>query len=391
MAANDLTFEQLSTVLSDISAQATGTAQAAPVNYSQFVTLAQTTLKVGTDPLMNVISQVLGRTIFSIRPYSAKFASMYVTNQQFGNHQRKLTSIDKPFENDDRFLLTDGSAIDQQVVNKPSVLQTNFYGANVVQKSLTIFKDQLDCAFSSPEEFGRFISMIMQNVSDMLEQAAENRRRATVSNLIIATVKHGSTEQTVHLFSEWKTARGSQATAWTALSAAELEDLFKFSYARIQTVAKLMGERSAMYHMNVSGATVMRHTTARNMRAFFATSVNEQVKTGVLSSVFNDQYMKNVAAEEVNFWGSIKSPLKLQGKSNYLKPDGTIGADSSNQTVDNIFGIIMDEEAAGVTHVNEWSAAAPFNARGGYTNIFWHRTEQYWNDQTENAVVFLLD
>ena len=56
-----------------------------------------------------------------------------------------------------------------------------------------------------------------------------------------------------------------------------------------------------------------------------------------------------------------------------------------------VFGVIFDEDAAGYTVVNQWSASAPFNARGGYTNIFWHSTDRYWNDFTENAVVLLLD
>ena len=33
----------------------------------------------------------------------------------------------------------------------------------------------------------------------------------------------------------------------------------------------------------------------------------------------------------------------------------------------------------------------PFNARGGYTNFFWHFTDRYNLDLTENAVVLVLD
>ncbi len=54
-------------------------------------------------------------------------------------------------------------------------------------------------------------------------------------------------------------------------------------------------------------------------------------------------------------------------------------------------GVLMDQEAAGYTVVNQWSAPAPFNARGGYTNMFWHFTDRYWNDFTENAVIFMLE
>ena len=122
MAVHDLTFNQLATVLASITSQATGQSALAPVNYSQFVSMAQTALKTGYDPLTTAISQVLGKTIFSVRPYTAKFRSLRVSNQQFGNHERKLTAIDKDFEEDDRFKLTEGSSIDQQIVRKPELL-----------------------------------------------------------------------------------------------------------------------------------------------------------------------------------------------------------------------------------------------------------------------------
>lgn len=396
MAVNDLTFNQLATVLAGITSQATGQSEIAPVNYSQFVSMAQTALKTGYDPLTTAISQVLGKTIFSVRPYTAKFRSLRVSNQQFGNHERKLTAIDKGFDDDNRFKLTEGESIDQQIVRKPAVLQTNYYGANVVEKVVTIYKDQLDCAFTSPEEFGRFISMILQNVSDMLEQATENTARATLANLIIATVKHGATEQSVHLFTEWKTARGltgeTAPTNWSVLSPAQFDDFIKWSYARISTVANMMTERGTLYHQNVTGKEVMRHTPFANMKAFFASSINNQIRTEVLSAVFNTDQMQLVESEAVNYWQASKDPLTIKGKSVFLKTtDGAISSDTTDQTIGNVFGIIMDEEAAGITHVNEWTASAPFNARGGYTNTFWHRTDRFWNDQTENAVVFLLD
>ena len=73
MAANDLTFEQIVTVLNSIASQATGQAQLTATNTSDFITVAQTTLKAGADPIMNAISQTLSKTIFSIRPYFEKF------------------------------------------------------------------------------------------------------------------------------------------------------------------------------------------------------------------------------------------------------------------------------------------------------------------------------
>mgnify|MGYP003293547860 CR=1 FL=1 len=56
MAVNELSFNQLSTVLADIVSQATGQAQITPTDTSSFVSVAQAGLLAGYDPLMTAIS-----------------------------------------------------------------------------------------------------------------------------------------------------------------------------------------------------------------------------------------------------------------------------------------------------------------------------------------------
>ena len=65
MAANDLTINQISTVLGEIVGQATGSKPMAVTDTSSFVTVAQIGLKTGYDTIATAISQVLSHTIFS--------------------------------------------------------------------------------------------------------------------------------------------------------------------------------------------------------------------------------------------------------------------------------------------------------------------------------------
>ena len=74
-----------------------------------------------------------------------------------------------------------------------------------------------------------------------------------------------------------------------------------------------------------------------------------------------------------------------------MNAEGNIICDTEGTATSNIFGVLFDEEAVGITTYGEWSAPSPFNARGGYSNIFWHFNDRYYNDFTENGVVFLLD
>lgn len=386
---NTMTFNQLATALNSIVKQATGQASLTATNTAQFISQATTALQTGYDPLTTAISQVLGKTIFSIRPYSRKFAGLKVDAQKFGNHTRKLNVADKDWQNDDRILLVDGQSIDHYKVNKPSVLEVGFYGTNVYSKSLTIYKDQLDCAFTTPEEFYRFLSMITQNASDMIEQAHETTARALVSAVIGSRLAVVSSPSVIHLLTEYNTETGNSYTAADIAGPAVFDAFTRWMFARIKTISDILTERSQLFHTNVTGKEISRHTPYARQRLYMYAPLFNKVDSTVLSTTFNTDYMRIGDYEPVNFWQSINTPDTLNITAGFMKNDGTIDTASVNQAA--IVGVLMDEEAAMYTTVNEWSQATPMNAAGGYTNMWWHFSDRMCQDDTENSVVFVLD
>lgn len=392
MPVNNLTFNQLSTILNGIQSQVTGASTIAPVNTSEFVSVAQTVLKTGTDPVMSAISQILGRTIFSVRPYTAKFKGLLMDNQRWGGITRKINYVDKSFTDDSGFSLTDGQAVDQYIVNKPEVIQTNYYGSNIYQKSVTIFRDQLDTAFSGVNEFGEFISGVMQNISDQIEQAHEDTGRMTIANLVGGIVAAQKANQVVHLLAEYNALTGKDLTANTVYAPENYKPFMLWVYSRIAKASAMLTERSQLYHFNLTGKPIQRHSPVNRQRLYLYADARYQTEAQVLADTYHDNYLSFGETETVNYWQSIESPAKIQVKPVYFKEaDGSIVTATDNVTQDNIFAVIMDEEAAGMNIFNYELAATPYNARGRYTNMWWSFNERYFNDFTENAMVFLLD
>lgn len=390
MSVNDLSFNQISTVLNSIVGQATGKNVITPTNTSDFVSVAQMGLKTGYDPLLNSISQVLSKTIFSIRPYNRKFRGLEVSNQKYGNITRKLSIADKDFQEDSRIKLVQGESIDMYKVDKPSILQMNYYGANVYGKALTIFRDQLDCAFNSPDEFASFISMCMNNTTEMLEQARESLARMTVANFIGGKIE-GDSENVIHLLTEYNAITGLTLTETSVYAPENYKAFIQWAYARIASISSMLTERSEKFHINVTGKEVKRHTPQRMQKVFTFAESRNNIESMVLANTFNDNYLKMSSNEVVNFWQSIDTPDSIDVKPTYLLPTGQLQTSVLGVKQDKIFAVMIDEEALGYTLVNQWSAPTPFNAKGGYSNIFWHETCRYWNDFTENGVIFLLD
>ena len=392
MAVNDLTITDVGTILTSIAKQATGASTLSVNNTKDFITVAQTTLKVGYDPLIASISQVLSKTIFSIRPYYRKFAGINVSNQQFGNITRKLNISDKDWETDERLPLTDAASVDMYKVIKPSILQTNFYGANKYQRHITIFKDQLDTAFASPDEFGRFITMVMQNATDVIEQGHETLARSVIANFIggiLADEDNGT--RTIHLLTEYNELTGQTLTAETVYQADNFGNFMKFVVARIKSLSAMFTERTQLYQTQVTDKPITRHTPYRNQKLYLFSPTQYLTETAVLTDLYNDQYMKLMDFERVNFWQNPNSPDALNVMPIYLKSDGTLTSPTAAVNEAHVFGVLFDDEALGYTVVNQWSATTPFNAAGGYSNVYYHFTDRYWNDFTEKGVVLLLD
>ena len=383
MPVNTLTFNQLSTLLNGIASQATGATGIAPVNTNEFVSVAQTTLLAGADPVMSAISQILGRTIFSIRPYNAKFRGLLMDNQRWGGITRKINYVDKSFTNDSGFTLTDG---------KPEVVQTNYYGSNIYQKSITIFRDQLDTAFSGVDQFAEFIGGVTQNISDQIEQAHENTARMTVANLVTGIIAAAKANQIVHLLTEYNAATGLELTATTVYTPANFKPFMQWVYSRIAQVSSMLTERSQKYHFNLTGKPIQRHSPYDRQRLYLYAAGRYQSEAQVLADTYHDNYLRFGETETVNFWQSIEKPDQIQAKPCYLKEaDGTVITAAQNVTQANVFAVMMDEEAAGMNIFNYELSSTPYNARGRYNNLWWSFNERYFNDFTENAVVFLLD
>ena len=391
MSVNAMAFEDAAAILNNIRKQVTGETAAAPINTSQFISVANTVLQAGYDPVMGAITQMVSRTIFSIRPYNRKFGGIKMDSEQWGAIVRKLAIADSDWETDTHFNLVDGQAVDHYVVKKPPVVQMNFYGANTFERHVTIFKNQLDSAFSGPNEFGRFMAMVTQNISDMIEQNHESIARMTVGNFVGAKVSQSN--GVIHLLTEYNAETGANPplTATTVYAPENFGNFMKWMYARVATLTGLMTERSQEFQINVTGKEINRHTPYQDQKVYLYAPLLNGMNARVLAETFHDDFLEYADVEAVNYWQSIESPMALNVTPSYMGADGLIVTAQEAQSITNLVGVIFDRDALGYTTVNNWSATTPLNAKGGYWNTFHHFTERWYNDFTEKGLVLLLD
>ena len=394
--ANLLTPVDVYALMNAVVSQATGRTDLAVVDTTTFASVGEIVLRTGTENTLNAISTVIGKTIFSVRPYKGKLESLRVAQQRWGGQVRKIINLyDEAEKSDDwntdvtQNALADGGSVDMYKIRKPKAVQLNFYGTKVLQKHITRFRDQLSLAFHSEDEFIRFIDSVMVEFSNEIELLNEAESRTTLLNFMAGISSMGLTE--VDLVAEYNNEYGTQYTRAQLLST-HIESFMKFVAAEIKIYSSKLTDMSTLYHANLTGYNkIMRHTPKERQKMVMYEPIFIKTQAEVYSGLFNPKYLDIGSFEGVNYWQSQSTPTAINVKPNIL--DVATGASKDADTavnLDYVLGILFDEEACGVMPQFDYSSTTPFNSAGGYYNMYMHWRFNSYCDYTENAVLFVL-
>ena len=402
---NEMAFSQASSLLNAVVKQATGqeplTAITTP---GDLVAVAQTFLDTGYDPVIRAVSQVWSDTIFSARPYNAEFNELEMSASAYGNAIRKLSPIAKEMTDSQEFSwpvtfdsasdeinpMGNGESVDMYKINKQEVLQTNFYGTAVYSQKYTIFRDQLKCAFSNYSEFVNFNSLNMLQRANDREQYKENVARCIQANFIASLIDENKAERVVHLLTEYNTLTGLNLTAANVYEPGNFPPFIRWVYARIKSIARKMTSQSQYFQTVINNKPVVRHTPSSDLRIAILGDVADQIDSMVYPVNYDNKKFEFGDYRKVSYWQSIKSPADINVTPVYTDTNGDVKK-GSPVTGKTIWGLIHDKAALGYAEVEPWTGTTPLNISGGYWNEEYHARYKTIQDNTEKAVVLLLD
>lgn len=403
MSVNTLNFEQVSTVLTSIVQQATGQIVETPTDTGSFVSAAQVALRADRDSVMNAISNILGRTIFSIRPYSAKMTGLAFDTFRWGSMMRKLSIADSDWEDDAAYEYPvfydatqtppdgEGGSVDRWTIKKPNILQTNFYGQSVYSDHMTITEDQLETAFTGPDQLGNFLSLLMTNLSNRLEMSNEALRRGLVCNAIGALYDEADTNRVIHLLTEYNGLTGAGLDGQTVFAPANFGAFTKWVYSRVAEITDLFTANSTMFQTQITGKPILRHTPYEDQRVYLFAPYQRQTEARVIADTFHDNYLRYSDVETIPFWQSIDTRDTVKVTPSYVDTTGTLVTPASAVTVEKVFGLIFDRDAMGMTILDRRVLSTPVNESGLYRNIWVHGKQRVVFDNTEKLCLLLLD
>ena len=393
------TNTQAYALMNELQNEAKGVKAIAAIDTTSFVAAGQNMLELGLDEVMGCISKVIQKTIISARPYKAKLGLIDMNKDAFSFAIRKLSIADSAFIQGSIPVPAEGNSTDPWVVHKANVLEQVFVGQDIWQyQAPSTFKTQLLNAFRSEGELVSFFGAIMTNMYNELEQAKESARRGLLSNLIAgkaySNTKGYESGTYRHLVTEYNAYKGNEpALTLVQIRKDYYKDFMEFVYAQIKTASLNLTERTRLYHTNVTGKEITRHTPKADQRLVMLAPEVFNMDASVLSNTFNKELLTYTDYEEVSFWQNIQSPATVKAAPVVLKNDGTLEnvATSAAVTCDNVFAVLFDREALGMTVIEESVLSTPLNPKGKYFNTFAEAQFKIYQDFTENAIVFALD
>ena len=396
-SSNVLGVQDAYQLINAISAQSVGVTGLTATDTSSFVKVAEAIMQTGLESTMNAIGYVLGRTIFSIRPYKSKLASLERDPERFGMITRKITYLMKGASKSNNWntqvdgtQLADGASVDPFVINAPKAVQLCIPGAETLQTDYTVFKNQLRLAFSNESEFIRFWETIALHVMNMIELQKESKGRVVLANFIAAKYQvEGGQVGCRDLVYDFNVAFNTSYTREQLLTT-YATDFWKFVAAEIKNDSERMSDMTAYHHEHITGYDpIIRHTPKDRQKLIVYGPAFNAEKAYVFSTLFNPQYLDIATTEEVTHWQSKDYPAAIDITPSVL--NSTTGEANAGDPVaiPYVLGVLFDEEALGIMPKFD-SAGSIYNPYGEYTNMVWHWLYKSYCDYTENGIVYVL-
>ena len=376
--------KQVYPIVNSVYEQMTGQSAIQAVDTNSLVAMGQTLENLGKkDIWLNTLNKRIGKTIDGYRIYDNHFKDLYKDEITWGAYVQKLycempeAKLDKAYDVGQM----DGQSVDQWIINNPDVEQKFFESETPYSFFITIQDAFLNEAFLSSFAMNGFIKYIFGAVKNKLELTLEELARMCVANYII-NVKP---QQQFHLVTMYNdTLPSVPVTTQTALADS---DFLRWAIGMINTLCDFMEN----YSVSFNSEGKMRFTPARLQRLYLLAPFIGRAKTVVQYAAFNEKYVSVKPDNVVPYWQATKNANNQNFKFETLSQIQGTNVSGTQVTLNNVVGILFDRDAMGTFKQEEQVRTTPVNARALYYNTFWHCRQFWFNDLSENGIVFFLD
>ena len=374
--------EQIYTLVNETAKESMGEKAIAVKDVSSLIALGDSVLSsaADTENFLNTLVDRIARTVFSVRRYETDAEGMVRHPFEFGCIVQKIY-VDMPDakQNNSCEIGKEGYTPVFAPVIKPTAKQKLFKGITTWEVDVTIPDYMLRTAFLNETSMATFIDAIFTAMDNMITLALENNANLTRASFIARKLKGGKPCGAINLLREYNTLTGASLTVDGAMMNAEF---LAWASRAINLWVKRMSKMSVLF--NEEG--YKRHTPKDKIVVNLLQDLTSACDTFLGANTFHDELVKLPMYDSVAYWQGAGESFDFNDTS-AIK----VKIDESN-TIEKkgIIGIVYDYEAMGVT-LNERRSTSERNNHDEYTNYYNKANIGYFNDMSENGIVFYLE
>ena len=374
--------EQIYTLVNETAKESMGEKAIAVKDVSSLIALGDSVLSSASDTenFLNTLVDRIARTVFSVRRYETDTEGMVRHPFEFGCIVQKIY-VDMPEakQNNSWEIGKEGYTPVFAPVIKPTAKQKLFKGITTWEVDVTIPDYMLRTAFLNETSMATFIDAIFTAMDNMITLALENNANLTRASFIARKLKGGKPCGAINLLHEYNTLTSASLTIESAMMNAEF---LAWASRAINLWVKRMSKMSVLF--NEEG--YKRHTPKDKIVVNLLQDFTSACDTFLGANTFHDELVKLPMYDSVAYWQGAGESFDFNDTS-AIK----VKIDESN-TIEKkgIIGIVYDYEAMGVT-LNERRSTSERNNHDEYTNYYNKANIGYFNDMSENGIVFYLE
>lgn len=385
-----MTVDQIYQLVNTATAEALGTTTVQVAeDLSNLVDVGDTVFAnvSGVDNYVRKLIDRIGRLVYTDRVYSSGI-DLTKDAWEFGSILEKIRVNTLPAaQQNDSWTLTPGQTYDPNVFTAPDVEVAFYNKKETYEIAMSFTEEQIKESFRSAEEMNRFVSMIYTMIANSFAVKFEEIELRLIDSAIADTVyddysggslSASSGVKAVNLLYLYNQTVPTPITASDCLYSPEF---LRFAIYTIGMYSDRMVRMSTLFNIDAKP----RFTPKANQKVIFHSDFANAVKANLLSDVYHDEYLKLPEDNRhiTPYWQGTGTTYAYADTSKIDVKSG----DGHTQAVDNIFGVLFDDQALLVCNDNR-RVTTNYNGRAEFINYWYKYDINMINAQDENFVVF---
>lgn len=371
--------KQIYTIVNSLAEQSLGMKGLEATDVS-FVSVGNEVLSsdANKDAFYGVLLDRVGKVVFGMRSYNSVNKGIKKDSFEYGAILQKLYVDIMSATKNTSWNAQSDTASNPFEKSTAEVKQKLFSKISTWEFDCTIPDVQLKTAFISAANMAAFIECIFTAMNNSLELSFENTANICRASFIARKKVKNNAVTYVNLLHNYNTLTGKTLTVATCLTDI---DFLTYASEQISLCVNRMGTYSRLF--NDEGYA--RHTSTDMLNVDILANFETAMNMYLRSNTFHEELLKLPNHVVIPYWQGSGQAYAFNDVSKI-----SVQLDSASSTeVTGVVACLYDKDAIGVTIDNRRTRSI-YNPKDEYTNYFGKADMGFYNDMSENGVVFYI-